>query len=139
MVPENLKKYFMTGKGNKYVFINAAKPELTKIYQAAGKAILPKSATDLTINPTVTNFWSGFLDKPVVLQNYIDSLQAKFNNYISSHESHYTNMTSNAQTEVNYSSTVMPKATNAYTSQPFGVSGQQTQRPPQLELLNNFI
>jgi uncharacterized Zn-binding protein involved in type VI secretion len=127
MVPENLKKYFMTGKGNKYVFTNAAKPELTKIYQAAGKALLPKSATDLTINPTVTNFWSGFLDKPVVLQNYIDSLQAKFNNYISSDASHYTTMTSTAQTEVTLTSTVMPKATNAYTSQPFGVSGQQTQ------------
>ena len=117
----------MTVKGNKYVFTDAANPELTKIYQAAGKAILPKSATDLTINPIVTNFWSGFLDKPVVLQNYIESLQAKFNNYTSSHKSQYTTITSNVQTEVNYSSTTVPKATNAYTSQPFGVSGQQTQ------------
>ena len=116
----------MTGKGNKYVFTDAAKPELTKIYQAAGRAILPKSATDLTINPIVTNFWSGFLDKPVVLQNYIESLQAKFNNYTSRNDSMYT-MTANVQTEVKYSSTTVPKATNAYTSQPFGVSGQQTQ------------
>ena len=131
MVKEQLATYFISSSVNVntvYKFFNKAKPGLIKIYQAYGMAVSPTSATDLNLESTTANFWTGFFEKPEVLSNYIKALQFKFNNYIPTYfnTSCYT-MTSNVQQVTGHTVSQAPKGTNQLTAKQFGAGSETTQ------------
>ena len=131
MVKEQLAKYFISSSVNLntvYKFFDKAKPGLIKIYQAYGMAVSPTSATDLNLESTTANFWTGFFEKPEVLSNYIKALQSKFNNYIPQYfdTACYT-MTSNVQQVTGHTVSQAPKGTNQLTAKQFGAGSETTQ------------
>ena len=126
MVKEQLATYFISSSVNVnkvYKFFDKAKPGLIKIYQAYGMAVSPTSATDLNLESTTANFWTGFFEKPEVLSNYIKALQSKFNNYIPQNfDSACARMTSSAQQVTGHTDSPAPTGTNQLTTKPFGGS-----------------